>query len=96
MYGTVARFRVKPGSEAKLQEVMKAEETGIPGYLGSIVYRMDADPNEMYLAVIFDSKDAYVKNADSAEQEARFRDFQALLDSDPEWHDGEIVYNMMR
>lgn len=94
MYGTVARFRVKPGSEAKLQGVMKAEETAIPGYRGSIVYRMDADPNEMYLTVIFDSKEAYVKNADSPEQDARFREFRALLESDPEWHDGEIIYNM--
>ena len=94
MYGTVARFRVKPGMEQKLQETMTGDEN-IPGYIGAIVYRMDENPNEMYLAVVFDSKEAYVKNADSPEQDARYREFREMLEADPEWHDGEVVYRKM-
>jgi quinol monooxygenase YgiN len=95
MYGTVARFRVKPGMEQKLQETMTGDEN-IAGYVGAIVYRMDNNPNEMYLAVVFDSKEAYVKNADSPEQDARYREFREMLEADPEWHDGEVVYSKMR
>jgi hypothetical protein len=53
---------------------------------------MDADANEFYVAVVFSSKEAYVANANSPEQNARFQAMRALLTSDPEWHDGEIVY----
>jgi heme-degrading monooxygenase HmoA len=95
MYGTVARFRVKPGMEQKLQETMSGDEN-IPGYVGAIVYKMDDNPNEMYLAVVFDSKEAYVKNADSPEQDARYREFREMLEADPEWHDGEVVYSKMK
>ena len=94
MYGTIARFRVKTGSEEKLIEFTKAEDMiGIPGMVSTFVYRMDEDPSEHYLVVVFESKDAYMKNAESPEQDARYRQFIELLEGEPEWHDGEIVYS---
>jgi hypothetical protein len=93
MYGTVAKMRVKPGMEQQLIELSKDEDmVGIPGLVSSIIYKMDSDPNEYYLAVIFESKDAYDKNADSPEQHARYQEYMKCLEGDPEWHDGEIVY----
>jgi heme-degrading monooxygenase HmoA len=93
MYGTVARLRVKPGSEKQLIEMSRDESAlDIPGFIGQYVYRMDNDPSEYYLVVIFDNRETYFANADSPEQDARYRQFRALLASDPEWHDGEIVY----
>jgi antibiotic biosynthesis monooxygenase (ABM) superfamily enzyme len=80
--------------EEKLMNLMTSNElTTIPGYVGSSVYRMDADSNELYLAVAFESKDAYFKNANSPEQDARYREMVALLEREPEWHDGEIIYS---
>jgi quinol monooxygenase YgiN len=93
MYGTIARMRAKPGSESQLAEQMRIyEEAQVAGAVGSYVYRMDSDPNEYWLAVIFSSKEAYVANANSPEQDARYRQLLALLDGPPEWHDGEIIY----
>ena len=93
MYGTVARIRVKPGAEKQLIEMSQNEsDLQMPGYVSQYVYRMDVDPNEYYLVVIFESKEAYFANADSPDQDARYREFRALLEQDPEWHDGEIVY----
>jgi quinol monooxygenase YgiN len=66
---------------------------GIPGLVSTTVYQMDSDPNELLMAVVFESKEAYVKNADSPEQDARYRQFVALLDAEPEWHDGAVIYN---
>jgi heme-degrading monooxygenase HmoA len=92
MYGTVARMRVKVGSEDQFMTLMSQySRLKVPGYQGTFAYRMDANPREVFLAVVFESKDAYDRNADSPEQDARFREMVALLDGDPEWHDGEIM-----
>jgi quinol monooxygenase YgiN len=94
MYGTVARFTIKPGMEAKLTEEMKSYESlNIDGHISTTVYRMDDNPNEFYLAVTFRDKASYQKNADDPEQDKRYQRLRALLAADPEWHDGEIVYS---
>lgn len=93
MYGTVARMRVKAGMEQRMMDLMhEFEGLDVPGSRHIIVYRMDANPNEYMMAVVFDSRDAYMANAASPEQDARYREYREFLDSDPEWHDGEIVY----
>lgn len=95
MYGTVARMRVKPGKLDDLLTLVKEEDADgvIPGLTSQLVYQSDANPDEFYLAVVFDSKDAYWKNAQSPEQNARYLKMRELLAEDPEWHDGEVVYS---
>ena len=93
MYGTVARMRVKAGAESRITELFGQYETlKVPGYVGLTVYRLDDDPNELLMAVVFESKEAYRANAESPEQDARYREMLELLESDPQWQDGEIVY----
>jgi antibiotic biosynthesis monooxygenase (ABM) superfamily enzyme len=95
MYGTIARLRVKEGAEADLQRLNEEFKTlNVPGYIGEYVYRMDADPRECYLVVLFADRESYRKNAESADQNQRYEQFRALLESDPEWHDGEIISAM--
>jgi quinol monooxygenase YgiN len=92
MYGTIARFQIKPGMEAKFKELEQEYTTApVAGFVATYVYRMDATPHEYYMAVVFASKEAYQANAGSPEQDARYRKFRELLAADPEWHDGEIV-----
>src|SRR5437870_6229870 len=96
MYGTVARFRAKPGMEDKLGEQMRVfEEAHVPGAVMTTIYRMDNDPNEYYMAVIFDSKESYFANANSPEQNARFMALMEMMVAEPEWHDGEVVAHNM-
>ena len=93
MYGTVARMRIKPGAEGQLNDQMRAFEAAmVPGVVATYVYKMDADPNEYYLATVWESKAAYTANANSPEQHARYQGYRAVLAAEPEWHDGEIVY----
>jgi len=93
MYGTVARLQLKPGKEADLkQEMSKYPSLKIPGFVSTLVYRMDRDANECYLAVAFKDKESYVANARDPKQDERYRQLRALLSADPEWHDGEIVW----
>ncbi len=92
MYGTVARLRVKPGAEEALMAQLRAYRAlSVPGYQRSYMYQMDNDPAEWYMAVVFDSKEAYRANAESPEQDQRYREMLALLEREPEWHDGEIL-----
>ena len=94
MYGTVAKMRAKQGMVQKLQDLTAREDMrSIPGLVNTIVYQMDNDPNELIMVVLFESKEAYVKNADSPEQNARYQEFVALLEGQPEWNDGEIIYS---
>src|SRR6266851_8197516 len=96
MYGTIGRCRIKAGMEGQFRQLIGGQapafEAGqVPGLIASYGYRMDADPNDFYLAVVFESREAYWANAQSAEQDARYLQWLPLLEGEPEWHDGEIV-----
>ena len=94
MYGTVARIRLLPGKEQEMIKLMGELEREAPaGYVGEYVYRLDSGGNEYMMAVVFTDKAAYVANAESPEMDAYYRRYRALMAEDPEWHDGEIVYN---
>jgi antibiotic biosynthesis monooxygenase (ABM) superfamily enzyme len=94
VYGTVAHLRLKPGAEAKLQQLLRDfEALNVPGFVFEHVYRLDAGSTAYVLAVGFASKEAYVANATSPEQHARYLRYRELLEDEPEWHDGEIVYS---
>lgn len=93
MYGTVARLRVRPGMKDQLMALSKEfEDSNAPGWIAEFIYQTDEDPNVYYMAVVFESRRAYAENADSPEMDAFYQKFRALLEEDPEWHDGEIVW----
>lgn len=91
MYGTIARMHVKPGAGPELISMSQEWETDIPGFAFSHVFKMDADPNDYMVVIVFHSKEAYHANAASAEQEVRTKRYTALIDAPPEWHDGEML-----
>ena len=92
MYGTVAKIRIKPGALEHLEDW--APEDGAPqGAVAVYAYRMDADPNELYMVAVFENKDVYFANAGSPEQNERYKKMLKWLEGEPEWHDGEIVYS---
>ena len=91
MYGTVAKLRVKADREADFVAHLDQYRNGLaPGFVASALYKAD-DGGGYWLAVVFESKEAYERNADSPEQNDRFRQMREMLDSDPEWHDGEVL-----
>jgi quinol monooxygenase YgiN len=92
MYGTIARFRLKPGVKDEFVETMdRFGEAIIPGWLADYYFQMDSDPDEFYLVAIFRDRETYLANADSIEQHERYLIFRSFLVDDPEWHDGFIV-----
>ena len=92
MYGTIARIKIDPTKIEELKTVGDSIGVGrAPGEVAGYVFQMDADPGELFLVAVFESKEAYWANAQSPEQHERFLQLRALLLEDPEWHDGQIV-----
>lgn len=92
MYGTVARMKTKPGTEKQLL-ALNDSGTSIPGMVFQHVFRLDEGENDYYLVVGFESKEAYVANANSPEMHEMYLAYMELLDAEPKWHDGEVVFS---
>lgn len=95
MFGTVARFAMKPGTEDQLLELSEEwwnnERRKTIGVVSETVYRRTSDPSEYIVAVVFESREAYEANAASPEQDEWYQHLRALMTRDPEWMDGEII-----
>ena len=95
MYGTVARIRVKPGMEDRFDQITRDIGVGrAPGQVAVMVYQLDRDSREFMLTAAFESREAYFANAESPEQQERFMRLMQVLEGEPEWNDGEIVYSV--
>jgi quinol monooxygenase YgiN len=96
-YGTVARYRVKPGHEEKFLEQMKTFEASPPrGWIYTTMFRSTTSPNDMWMSVVFESEELYRKNADSPEMDRQYRTMLEHLQGEPEWHDGQVIHEAMR
>jgi hypothetical protein len=90
VYGTVARTRVKPENRATLREVVSRQiDDKIPGLVTSYVL-WENDSDVAWLVAIFEDRETYDRNADDPAQHQRYLEYRALLEEEPEWHDGEI------
>jgi hypothetical protein len=90
MYGTISKMRIKKGHYDKLSAI--AQSNGGPDSPGiMIVYRMDHDPNEIWLVVAAESREAYRANSESRESHERFLRMREHMTEEPEWHDGEVI-----
>jgi quinol monooxygenase YgiN len=97
MFGTVARLRVKPGKEADLNKIMREWDEDMKpqtkGAIATYIYQLDQAPNQWVMAVVFEDRESYVKNANDPKTDAWYRKMRELLEEDPDWEDGEIVYH---
>jgi quinol monooxygenase YgiN len=92
MYGTIARMRAKPGMADQLR-AMRDEQIrgGLTSLQGMVMYQSSSNPDEYWLVVAFESREAYEANANSPEQHARYTQMREMLEADPEWHDGNVI-----
>ncbi len=90
MYGTVAKTKVKPENRDKLRAVMEKQSAAvIPGFVsGYMLWENDGDT--AWLFAIFEDRASYDRNADDPGQNERYVEYRALMEDEPEWHDGEI------
>ena len=97
MFGTIARYRLKPGHSETFVKEMSGFETDPPeGWVYHTVFRSTKDPNELWLSVVFENEDVYRKNANSPEMDQDYKRMLEHLESEPEWHDGHVIHEAMR
>lgn len=90
MYGAVAHFRVKPGNDPRKIEAI-AQKYAVPGQVAVYLYQMDRDPLEYYMAVVFESKDAFRADSDDTQKRSVAMAFLEILAAPPQWYDGKIM-----
>jgi heme-degrading monooxygenase HmoA len=93
MYGTVGHVRIQEGRVDEFWELMRQQaraEAFMSGYIASFAFSLDRDPHEVIFAAIFISREAYVANAESPQQDARYWEMRNLLCADPLWLDGDV------
>jgi hypothetical protein len=90
MFGTVFRARPKSG---KLPDIMKlGNEQSQRGNRGWIrTYILEEASGDIWGTVLFEDERSYRANAADPAQDAWYQKFRALLEADPEWHDGSIT-----
>lgn len=90
MYGTVARTRVKQENRAKLKEIFEGQLGSPPkGFIaGYTLFENDSDTAWMF--AVFEDRGTYDQNADSPQQHEQYVAYRALMEDEPEWHDGDI------
>jgi heme-degrading monooxygenase HmoA len=95
MYGSVSRWRVTEGKQEEFERLSRElMQERPPGSRSVMVYKSDADSTEYWVVGAFESRDAYANNSATPEQNDRFTRLRALMQSDPEWHDGEVVISV--
>lgn len=90
MYGSVFKMRPKPGKAAELRDYIMGVERRAPGMVTAYLLTEDNDGNVWGFGV-FENEKLYRANAADPEQAKIYEGFRAMLEADPEWHDGTIA-----
>jgi heme-degrading monooxygenase HmoA len=92
MFGSCFKIRPKAGKFNDLMALIEGERAArgnVPGFVRS--YVLQASGGDVWVMAIFESEDAYRKNADSPDQDKTYHAMREMLEADPEWHDGTII-----
>jgi quinol monooxygenase YgiN len=96
-FGTIARYKVKPGHADRFLSAMSGIEDNPPaGWNYATVFRSTTDPNEIWMTVVFESEEAYKSSANSPDMDRMYQENLKYLDGEPEWHDGHVIQEAMR
>jgi quinol monooxygenase YgiN len=99
MYGTIFRVKVKAGKERELlaafEQWDRERKPKVAGAMASLLLKSDTVPGEFLGIAVFRDKSSYTANAQDPEQDKWYRQFRLLLQSDPEWNDGEYVFGKL-
>ena len=90
MYGTIFKLNIKDGHHEALLKEIKQNNSLPAGMKAWFIMKPD-ERKEWVGVAIFDSKEAYVTNAESPDQHERFLKIMQHLESEPPWTDGQFV-----
>ena len=95
MFGSIYRMHPKPGQEMRIADHFRRWERerrpAVRGTVAGYLFRPKSAPRELIGFAVFDSEANYWKNAGDPAQDEWYRDLRQMLESDPEWNDGDIL-----
>lgn len=99
MYGSIAQMTAKQGRVDDIKTLTERwgleHGPNVDGFVASYIFQSDQTPDECWLVAIFENRETYAANANRPEQDAWFQQIRELLDTDPVWHDGEVIYSLL-
>ena len=99
MYGTIFRMKIKSGKERELLAAFERWERELKpkfaGVMASLLLKSDKVPGEFLGVAVFKDKESYAANANDPEQDKWYRQMRLLIQSDPEWNDGEYIFGKL-
>jgi quinol monooxygenase YgiN len=98
-FGTVARLYLKPGMLDRFLAYGEEQRQRIDDFSGGVatlVFQSDTDPLEFYLVAVAESEEHYRAQAASPEQHQQYLRMREMLQEDPEWHDGHVLFAEFR
>ncbi len=90
MYGSIFKMRPKAGKAGDLRDTMMSNDRRPKGMVTAYLLTEDK-AGEVWGVAVFEDEKTYRDNAADPAQDANYQTFRALLDADPEWHDGTIT-----
>jgi len=92
MYGTIARIKLRKDQIREFLALGKEwddrERKRAIGYVGAEILWEDKEDGRACLVVHFTSRESYLANANSPEQDTFYKRLRSCLEADPEWIDG--------
>jgi hypothetical protein len=88
-------MRPKPGQEMNVADHLRRwgreRRPAVQGAVAGYLFRPKSSPQELIGVAVFDSEASYRKNADDPAQNKWYLELREMLESDPEWNDGDVL-----
>jgi hypothetical protein len=95
VYGTVVRYRLRPGHESDLLTLIDELTAALPqGYVAAYTYRLDSGGDDYITAAVWTDRETYARNANHDRQRRWYERVRELLVEEPSWHDGEVIHGV--
>jgi heme-degrading monooxygenase HmoA len=93
---TYFRMKVQPGKIDDLKRLThdqgaEARRLADSGWEKTVIGQSKSDPNTVWGVVTWDTTERYQANANAPEQNEWYQKMRALLESDPEWFDCDVI-----
>jgi hypothetical protein len=94
MFGTIGHARLKPGSDAAMQDLMddwkRTIRPTIPGSVLQLTGAPKDRPGEIVFIALMQDEATYRALADDPAQDAWYRRFMELVEGDVSWEDVDL------
>lgn len=93
---TFFRMKVQPGKIDEMKQLVKdrgaenRRQSGA-GWESTVAGQSKDDQNTLWVAVTWDTSERYKANAEDPKQNEWYEKMRALLESDPEWFDCDVI-----